>query len=267
MDNKFKYENSYIEPFWVGLLEADGTINVVQRGHKFFFRICISLKNLPSNVDMLQLLQKFIGGRVVIERQDQYVTWIASSKDSVDKCIDSLKKYPLLTIRKQCQLNFMLECRKFNQGLPSEVNLYNFKSLRDAQYSNMKNIRVFKDPSVIDSTIKSYFPAWLSGFIEGEGHFILLYFPDGKLKSLGFNIGQNTDIFILEMIRYYFKSTNKILTDKIHSDKKFIHYRLNIYNAKFRSLAIQHFNSYPLLGNKNFQYTRWLQFMVDRGIV
>jgi hypothetical protein len=37
-------------------------------------RIVISLKNTPENIIMLNKIKDVIGGRVVIERKNQYVT-------------------------------------------------------------------------------------------------------------------------------------------------------------------------------------------------
>jgi cytochrome c oxidase subunit 1 len=66
---------NYIEQFFVGLLEGDGTITVdyISDFNKRV-RIFIALKNLEDNKFMLDLIAKHIGGRVVIERANFYVT-------------------------------------------------------------------------------------------------------------------------------------------------------------------------------------------------
>ena len=73
--NEFELTN-YIEPFFVGLLEGDGTITVdyVSDRNKRV-RIFIALKNLEKNRFMLYLIVKHIGGRVAIERKNSYATW------------------------------------------------------------------------------------------------------------------------------------------------------------------------------------------------
>jgi hypothetical protein len=66
---------NYIEQFFVGLLEGDGTITVdFVNNCKKRVRIFIALKNLEENIFMLNLIKKYVGGRVVIERNNRYVT-------------------------------------------------------------------------------------------------------------------------------------------------------------------------------------------------
>jgi hypothetical protein len=66
---------NYIEQFFIGLLEGDGTITVDFISiRKKRIRIFIALKNLEDNRFMLGLLVKYIGGRVSIERNNRYVT-------------------------------------------------------------------------------------------------------------------------------------------------------------------------------------------------
>jgi hypothetical protein len=70
-------DKSYIEAFFVGLLEGDGTITSNLNSNKsnsIIVRIVISLKNTPENLIMLNKIKDVIGGRVVIERKNQYVT-------------------------------------------------------------------------------------------------------------------------------------------------------------------------------------------------
>jgi cytochrome c oxidase subunit 1 len=70
-------DKTYIEQFFVGLLEGDGTITSnlnSNRSNSIIIRIIISLKNMPENVSMLNKIKQVIGGRVVIERKNKYVT-------------------------------------------------------------------------------------------------------------------------------------------------------------------------------------------------
>ena len=96
---------NYIEQFFVGLLEGDGSITVgylSERNKRV--RIFISLKNIEENKFMLDLIEKYVGGRVAIERGNSYVTWYATSKTDLAKVFAILARYPLLTTKKQCQL-------------------------------------------------------------------------------------------------------------------------------------------------------------------
>lgn len=37
-------------------------------------RMVIALKNIKENEEMLKMVERYIGGRVVVERNDRYVT-------------------------------------------------------------------------------------------------------------------------------------------------------------------------------------------------
>ena len=68
-------DNTYIEQFFVGLLEGDGTISCnLNRKSSITIRIVISLNNLPENYSMLSKIKEVVGGRVIIERKESYVT-------------------------------------------------------------------------------------------------------------------------------------------------------------------------------------------------
>jgi hypothetical protein len=71
-----EYSIEYLQAFFVGLLEGDGTITVDQpkSSHKLRVRFFISLKNNLDNFNMLTLFEKNICGRVLIERKNMYVT-------------------------------------------------------------------------------------------------------------------------------------------------------------------------------------------------
>ena len=168
--NKFLDEKSetdikdYIEQFFVGLLEGDGTITVdFVSSSKRRVRIFIALKNIvflppptatpPSktggrggerkrrwnsgaeeNKFMLNLIEKYVGGRVVIERNNKYVTWYATSKTDTAKVFAILAKYPLLSTRKLCQLEFAKYSIISRQDIPEEE----FIKLRDNKYKNQE---------------------------------------------------------------------------------------------------------------------------------
>jgi hypothetical protein len=139
--NKFLNEKSetdiknYIEQFFVGLLEGDGTITVDFFSNlKKRVRIFIAIKNVEENVFMLNLIAKYIGGRVVIERNNRYVTWCATSRTDIAKVFAILAKYPLLSTRKLCQLDFAKDFINSSHDIPEQE----FTKLRDAKYKNQE---------------------------------------------------------------------------------------------------------------------------------
>ena len=245
-------DKEYIEPFFVGLLEGDGTITSNLNSNKsnsIIVRIVISLKNNIDNVNMLNIIKNTIGGRVVIERKDRYVTWIASNKNDLLKIFSILAKYPLLTARKQSQLEFIKSCL-----ISKEIN--NFLDNRKAKYENKE--KLLRD--LFNKPAPSYFPQWLSGFIEAEGNFNLVFNEKGNLRKSAFSIGQNDELHIIEWIKLYFNSNNAIIKDKPKKGGNFSYYRFYLYNAESRKLLFKHFKSYPLLGYKKVSYLKFFNY-------
>lgn len=171
------------------MLEGDGTITSNLNSNKsnsIIVRIVISLKNTPENLIMLNKIKKVVGGRVVIERKNQYVTWIASNKNDLAKVFIILARYPLLTARKQCQLEFVKNCLL-------EKDIENFLLNRNAKYSKKKALLL----ELSKQEKPTYFAPWLSGFIEAEGNFSLVFNEKGYLRKSAFAIGQNDELHIL----------------------------------------------------------------------
>jgi hypothetical protein len=157
--NKFLDEKSetdiknYILQFFVGLLEGDGTITVdFINNCKKRVRIFIALKNLEDNRFMLNLIVKYVGGRVAIERNNRYVTWYATNRTDLAKIFAILAKYSLLSTRKQCQLDFAKDF--INSNL--DISELEFKKLRDEKYKNQKTMLDLNDKNFV---IPTYFPA------------------------------------------------------------------------------------------------------------
>ncbi|BDI12840.1 hypothetical protein, partial (mitochondrion) [Phanerochaete sordida] len=254
--------NNYIEPFFVGLLEGEGTITTDLGTSKKYIRvrIVIALKNEKNNQIMLNKIQEIIGGRVVIERKNKYVTWIASSQSDVNKVLFIIARYPLLTIRKQCQLEFAKNCLLYK-------DFDNFNLNRKNMYKNKKDILDILNKNT-EIKLPFYFKPWLSGFIEAEGNFNLVFNLKGYLRKSAFSIGQLDELHILNMIKFYFQgpeAENKITKDKkkinfkgntIDSD----YYRLSLYNALSRKLIFEHFEKYPLIGEKKLSYSKFFEY-------
>lgn len=244
LDNLSVEDKSYIEQFFVGLLEGDGTItsNLKRNKSSIIVRIVICLKNTSENLIMLNKIKDVIGGRVV--RKNRYVTWIASNNNDLAKVFVILAKYPLLTARKQSQLEFVKNCLL-------EKDLKNFLVNRNDKYLNKKVILL----ELSKKDRPSYFAPWLSGFIEAEGNFSLVF--KGHLRKSAFTIGQNDELHILIWISQYFNSKTAILKHKPKKGGNFEYYRLHLYNAK---LLFEHFYKYPLLGYKKVSYLNFINY-------
>lgn len=109
----------------------------------------------------------------------------------------------MLTARKQCKLEFVKDCLL-------KKDMENFLVNRNNKYIFKKN---YLDNLGQLTGLPYYFSAWLSGFIEGEGNFNLV-FNKGQLRKSAFSIGQNDELHILKLIKLYFKSNLTICKDK-----------------------------------------------------
>lgn len=242
--NGKRYNEEELKQYFIGLLEGDGTITVDKiHKSKYRIRIIISLKLHSKNIEMLTLFKNLIGGNLITS--NKYVTLTLSSKKDLESVLLIIKKYPFLTSRKICQLNFALNC----QSIPHNK----FKIKRDEKYIN-QNLIINKNTLYYNDKFPFYFPSWLSGFIETEGNFTLLRYKNGGIKKHQFSIRQNKDYYILDMIRKYFHSNNIIYKDK-NSLKD--HYRIYIGGYTSKLIIYNHFSKYPLLGEKEISFTKF----------
>lgn len=243
--NKEKGHN-YIKQFWVGLMDGDGSIQVNHRRRKSLqYRLVIKLANLPSNYSMLLQIANVIGGSVRYTNRSSVgkyseVIWVVDSKDKIKDILKIFDQYPPLTSRKIAQLNFLKTCFDLNS---IEYYLLN----RDLRYKNQESIIQIKSKENIGAL--DYFPGWLSGFIEAEGCFSIR-----KSNAHSFSIGQDNDFYILNTIKDFFESTNKVRTNY----KDF--YSIEIYKKETLNKIINHFKDYPLIGEKSISLQKFLQF-------
>lgn len=232
--NTLKLNNEYIKKFWVGLMDGDGSIQVNHwRKKSLQYRLVIKLKYDPLNYDMLILIAKSIGGYVRIIKQD--VIWVVNKKEDIEEIIKIFEKYPLLTSKKICQLEFLKTCLTKNC-----MNYY--LNNRNNKYDNQSDILK------ASFEIPNYFKEWLSGFIEAEGCFSLR-----KYNDYSFSIGQNDDMYLIEAIKLYFEASNAVR----NSYGKF--YALEIYKKEVLKRIIIHCSNYPLLGEKLISFEKFSQ--------
>lgn len=102
---------TYIFPFFVGLLEGDGSISVRSSGSRYISTcFVIKLKNSEHNKGMLEYIQIHIGGPKIrkehVKNGNNKIVWAVTAKKDVANVLNILKKYPLLSYRKICQLEF-----------------------------------------------------------------------------------------------------------------------------------------------------------------
>ena len=232
----------YLEPFFIGLFEGDGTITLARtRGNLSYGCFRIKLKYNPDNHHMLDCIRLNIGVRVRYvprKKGNDQIEWVAQAQKDIKRITQIIKKYPLLTSRKILQLDHFKQCmvdRSWNCHLQT----------RDSKYLNQQKLI---DHYKHNFRIPSYFGPWLSGFAEAEGCFF-------STSKLSFSICQNYDWYIINAIKQYFNSHHQI---SIYKDKRPNrnphHYRIYMTGKLVVERVIKHFSSNPLLGYKKINY-------------
>jgi hypothetical protein len=218
-----------IEQFWVGLMEGDGSIQVNHWRKKIIqYRLIIKLKNTLANEKMLKVISKEIGGYVKISSDKEDAIWVENTIEKIVKIIKIFEKYPPLTARKKCQLEFLKNCLEHNN-----VELY--LQQRNSKYDNPK---IFKYTSLED--LPFYYPSWLSGFIEAEGCFSIT-----KKGVLSYSIAQKYEKLLITSIKEYFQATSY---KTLHRANEL--FEIKIYNKDCLKRIVAHCTNFPLQGEK-----------------
>ena len=192
---------------------------------------------------MLIKIAKVVGGSVRITGKGKNVIWVVNKKETIQEIIKIYDNYPPLTSKKICQLKFLKECM-----LKNSVDWY--LSNRNNKYLDQQSI-LNSDMFGLEKgiiTYPNYFEVWFSGLVEAEGCFSIR-----KSKNYSFSIGQNDDIYLMNIIKEYLGTTNIVR----NPSRNF--YSLEIYKKETLKTIINHFNNYPLLGEKAESLHIWKQ--------
>jgi hypothetical protein len=232
-NNKKINKNEYIKIFWVGLMDGNGNIQINHSRYKsLHFRLVLNLANIKTNYNMLRKIANKLGGYIKTTTNNKEVIWEINDKEKIIKIIKIFDTYPLLTSKKICQLEFLKKCL-------IENSVENYLLNRNSKYLNQSIIINSNKKYFYNDKLPDYFKAWISGFIEAKGQF---YFYKNKIYS--FSIGLKEDYYLINGFILYFNLNNKIKNPYPHF------YLLEIFNKDKLNIIINHFNSYPLLGEK-----------------
>lgn len=227
--------NEYIKIFWVGLMDGDGSIQVNHwRYQSLQYRLVIKLSNIISNYNMLIKIAKVIKGNVRVTGKGKEIIWVVNDKETIKEIIKIFEIYPLLTSKKICQLEFLKKCLSKNS-----IDWY--LSNRNFKYANQIVI-IKSDLFGLERNsffLPNYFKEWLSGFIEAEGCFSIR-----KNNNHSFSIGQNFDIYLINVIKQYFEIQNLVRNPYPNF------FSIEVYKKEILNKIIDHCYSYPLLGEK-----------------
>lgn len=236
--------NQHWIPFWVGLLDGDGSIQVNHwRFKSLQYRIMIKLKYTESNEEMLKFLCKSLKvGSVRVDSKKQFVLWVENNKSQVLKLLQILEKYPPLTSRLQCQINFV------NQSILKSMDWY--LKHRELKYESQDDI--IRNISRKNITQLSYFSSWFSGFIEAEGCFCIKNLNHKKAPvAYSFSIGQKKDNYLIIGIKSYLSASNKIR--EIPNN----FYSVEVYKLRVLLDLENHLEKFPLKGEKKVSADRF----------
>lgn len=233
---------NHLGPFTIGLIDGDGSLQVNHwRSKSLQFRVVVKLANKPLNYEILKLISSNYGGYVRLVANGLFVEWVINDRQVIiNKIVPLLTTYPPLTTRVRLQLNFMLKCLE-------GMDISTYFAERNSKYITQTEIARFCRPS--------YFPSWLSGFIEAKGSWVKRTGSTG----FSFSIAQNYDKYIMEAILEYLNQSNLA----IQQPNKKILYQIEIANAVGVEKVVNHCLNYPVLGYKYCQLTQAI-FNSDR---
>lgn len=236
--NKANNVNTNFAHYITGLIEGDGTIHVpkTERSVKGSLnypsiQIVFHLKDLP----LALIIQKELGHGSISRKKD---------KNAYIYTVNNLEGLLLLVDL----LNGKMRTNK----------VYALHRLIE-WYSQYKNIFIEKKGHNGGSILSN---AWLSGFIEADGHFSIRSTESGKYPKIEckFELTQRQkdqnkrdNIFFLEEIALNFESIVK----PIRKDSDSPEYRIRTTNLKANLAVADYLNKYPLFGTKFLDYMDW----------
>jgi len=240
--NKIMNNINTVGPFWVGLMDGDGSIQVNHwRRKNLQYRMVIKLKNTITNKNMLMFLTQHIGGRV--REYHDFILWVEDIKKEIVKKLFILKEFPPLTKRLKCQIEFLENCLLLN-----DIEWY-FNERGNKYFTNKTQGNSYS----LAYNFPSYYNHWLSGFIEAEGSFSII-----KKNRPCFSIGQKNEKDLITNIRDFFNSPNKIIENKNF-------YLVNIYKKETLLKIIKHCINFPLIGEKNESLKNFILYLSPAG--
>jgi hypothetical protein len=241
LNNSYKGHNfiSYL----TGLIEGDGSIIVpkFERSSKGkinypSIQIALNLKDLP----LALIIQKNLGYGSLIRKKgsNAYILYINDQKGILN----------LVNL-----LNGKMRTPKIN----SLYNLIDWLNIKN------KNLNLTKLPLNRESLKKD---AWLSGFIEADGHFNVRTTLTGKYPKIECkfelsqrqkdHLGYSNEIFLSNIA-----NNLKIKLKNIRENTPHPQYRLRTMNLETNLILVNYLNEYPLFGAKYLDYLNWKEIL------
>jgi len=233
---KNKYNLDEIKQFWTGLMEGEGSIQVNHWQNKYLhYRLIIKLKYTEANSNMLKHIKMNLGGMVKEKITDKpEVIWVVNNTEEIITLAKIFNKYPPLTTRIFCQLEFLNTCLQYKPSIEEYLIKRKLKFAQQIDLAKARNLKNLELPS--------HFNIWLSGFTESRGCF-----------SNSYSISQKTDRYIIEAIKQFWNMPSKVR----ETSKDF--WTIETSNKKTLKNIVHHFDAYPLIGEKAIQFSTFKQ--------
>ncbi len=231
--------NTHFAQYITGLIEGDGTIHVPKTVRSVkgtinypSIQIVFHLKDLP----LALLIQKELGHGSLSKKK---------GANAYIYTVNNLEGLILLV----SLLNGNMKTNKI-EALHRLIDWYN-------QYRNT----TFEKKGFNTDSLTSN--AWLSGFIEADGHFSIRSTESGKYPKIEckFELSQRRkdenqrDNFFLNKIAICFESLVKL----IRNDSNNPQYRVRTTNLKGNLAVVDYLTIYPLFGTKYSDYKDWVR--------
>lgn len=229
--------------YLVGLFEGDGYFAITKKGKYLTYELGIELS--IKDVQLIYKIKDLLGIGVVSFRKRNEIEMVSlriRDKNHLKNfIIPMFDKYPMFSNKQYDFLRFksaLLSGIIYSQDLP-------------------EYIRSSEPLNSIKSIIgKSYFPAWLVGFIEAKGCFSIYKLKkDSDYLIASFDIAQKDGDILISAIRAYLSFTTAIYLDKTNCSK------LKVGSVRSVENVIKFLRNAPvkLMGNKKLQYLLWIK--------
>ena len=237
-NNNYKFI-SYL----TGLIEGDGTIIVPftdrsSKGKLYYpsIQIVFHLKDLP----LALLIQKNLGYGSLIRKK-------------------GLNAYIYSVNDKKGILN-LLNLLNGNMKTPKINSLY---KLIDWLNNKNPHLNLIKLPLNTFSLSKD---AWLTGFIESDGHFSVRTTLTGKYPKIECkfelsqrkkdHLGYSNEVFLTDIAKFLNVEIKNTRENTPHPQ-----YRLRTMSLKTNLILVNYLNEYPLFGSKFLDYNNWKEIL------
>jgi len=231
--------------YLVGLFEGDGFFTITKKGKYLTYELGIELS--IKDAQLIYKIKNLLGLGVVSFRKRNEIEMISlriRDKNHLKKFIIPIfDKYPMFSNKQHDYLRFrnaLLSGIIYHKDLPEYTRSSILEPLNSIE-------------SILD---KSYFPAWLVGFIEAEGCFSVYNInKDKDYLVASFDIAQKDGDILISAIRKYLSFTTGIYLDKTNCSK------LKVTSVRSVENVIKFLHKAPvkLLGNKKLQYLLWIK--------